>query len=130
LFGRGVARIAELYPSGEHALAKKEHIVKYTDEELRAKRERGDGKSDFARAAAMTDAQIEAAVDSDPDESALVFDWSRATPESPKPKAVLNMRVDHDVMEFFRKQGKGYQTKINAVLRSYVNRMSRHEPRG
>jgi uncharacterized protein (DUF4415 family) len=30
------------------------------------------------------------------------------------------MRIDYDVLEFFRSQGKGYQKKINAVLRSYV----------
>jgi uncharacterized protein (DUF4415 family) len=33
------------------------------------------------------------------------------------------MRVDRDVLEFFRRQGRGYQTKINAVLRSYVEQM-------
>jgi len=33
------------------------------------------------------------------------------------------MRVDQDVLDFFRKTGKGYQTRINAVLRSYVTRM-------
>jgi uncharacterized protein (DUF4415 family) len=36
------------------------------------------------------------------------------------------MRIDRDVLEFFRRQGKGYQTKINAVLRSYVEQM-RHD---
>ena len=40
--------------------------------------------------------------------------------ELPRPKAVLNMRVDYDVLEFFRSQGRGYQKRINAVLRSYV----------
>jgi uncharacterized protein (DUF4415 family) len=38
----------------------------------------------------------------------------------PEPKAVLNMRVDRDVLDFFRRQGKGYQSRINAVLRSFV----------
>jgi len=32
--------------------------------------------------------------------------------------------VDANVMEFFRRQGKGYQTKINAVLRSYVDQVT------
>jgi uncharacterized protein (DUF4415 family) len=36
------------------------------------------------------------------------------------------MRIDRDVLEFFHRQGKGYQTKINAVLRSYVEQM-RHD---
>ena len=55
-----------------------------------------------------------------------VIDWDSATIEMPQPKAVLNMRVDRDVLDYFRQTGKGYQTRINAVLRSYVERM-RHE---
>jgi uncharacterized protein (DUF4415 family) len=43
------------------------------------------------------------------------------------PKAVLNMRLDRDVMDYFRRQGRGYQTKINAVLRSYMEQMRRSE---
>jgi uncharacterized protein (DUF4415 family) len=56
----------------------------------------------------------------------MAVDWSQASVELPQPKATLNMRIDCDVLEFFRRQGKGYQTKINAVLRSYVEQM-RHE---
>jgi uncharacterized protein (DUF4415 family) len=104
-------------------MAKKENIVSYTDEELRAMRARGESKSDWARAAAMTEAQLEAAIADDPDEAGLVFDWSRASVEMPKPKAVLNIRVDHDVLDYFRRDGRGYQTRINAVLRSYVEQM-------
>jgi uncharacterized protein (DUF4415 family) len=33
------------------------------------------------------------------------------------------MRVDRDVLDFFRQEGRGYQTRINAVLRSYVEQM-------
>ena len=53
----------------------------------------------------------------------MVIDWDSATVEMPQPKAVLNMRIDRDVLEYFRKMGKGYQTRINAVLRSYMDRM-------
>jgi uncharacterized protein (DUF4415 family) len=35
---------------------------------------------------------------------------------------VLNMRIDRDVLNFFRKTGKGYQSRINAILRAYVER--------
>ena len=74
----------------------------------------------------MTDAEIETAIASDPDEAGMVVDWSKASVELPKLKAVLNMRIDYDVMEYFRNQGKGYQTKINAVLRSYVDQRRHH----
>jgi len=99
---------------------KKEHSVRYTDEELRAMQERGESESDWKTAAAMTDEEIEAAISSDEDEAGTVLDWSTIMVTPPQPKVVLNMRVDYEVMEFFRGQGKGYQKKINAVLRSYV----------
>ncbi|OLE53392.1 MAG: hypothetical protein AUG51_13245 [Acidobacteria bacterium 13_1_20CM_3_53_8] len=35
-------------------------------------------------------------------------------------KAQLTLRVDSDVLNWFRKQGQGYQTKINALLRAYM----------
>ncbi|MGC8775387.1 MAG: BrnA antitoxin family protein [Chlorobaculum sp.] len=101
-------------------MKKKEHIVRYTDEELRAMQERGESESDWTMAAAMTDEEIEAAISSDEDEAGTVLDWSTIMVTPPQPKVVLNMRVDYEVMEFFRSQGKGYQKKINAVLRSYV----------
>ena len=36
------------------------------------------------------------------------------------PKQQLTLRIDDDVVEFFRKQGRGYQTKINQLLRAYM----------
>jgi uncharacterized protein (DUF4415 family) len=36
-------------------------------------------------------------------------------------KAQLTLRLDSDVLEWFRKQGQGYQTKINALLRAYMD---------
>jgi uncharacterized protein (DUF4415 family) len=36
-------------------------------------------------------------------------------------KAQLTLRVDDDVLNWFRKQGQGYQTKINALLRAYMD---------
>jgi uncharacterized protein (DUF4415 family) len=38
----------------------------------------------------------------------------------PGPKRQINLRVDPDVLTFFRQQGRGYQTAINAVLRKYM----------
>jgi uncharacterized protein (DUF4415 family) len=36
-------------------------------------------------------------------------------------KSQLTLRLDQDVLEWFRKQGQGYQTQINALLRAYMN---------
>jgi uncharacterized protein (DUF4415 family) len=38
----------------------------------------------------------------------------------PGPKQQITLRIDPDVLKFFRKQGRGYQSTINAVLRKYM----------
>jgi uncharacterized protein (DUF4415 family) len=44
----------------------------------------------------------------------------------PGPKKQVTLRIDPDVLTFFRKQGRGYQTVINAILRKYME--ARKEP--
>lgn len=100
-------------------MAKKEHIVKYTDEELAELVKREGTSSDGDRAGRMSQAEIEAQIASDPDEADMVVDWENSTVEMPRPKAVLNMRIDRDVLEWFRRK-PGYQTRINAILRTYM----------
>lgn len=103
-------------------MARKEHIVRYTDEELISLTNQEGSLSNWDKAAGMTRAEVEANVASDLDEAAMVLDWEDATVELPQSKAVLNMRIDKEVLNYFRKTGKGYQSRINAVLRSYVER--------
>lgn len=45
--------------------------------------------------------------------------WKNATVRYPEGKERLTIRLDEDVVQWFRSQGKGYQTKMNAVLRSF-----------
>lgn len=55
--------------------------------------------------------------------------WDVAKPQEPKTKQQVNMRVDPDILEFFKDQGKGHLTKMHAVLRSYVDaQKGRHPP--
>lgn len=110
-------------------MGKKERIVRYTVEEIKAKIANGEDKTDWAKAGAVTQEELEASIASDSDEAGMVVDWSSASPMMPLPKAVLNMRVDQDILNFFKRQGKGYQTKINAVLRSYVEQMALDDAR-
>lgn len=42
----------------------------------------------------------------------------RALPEAPR-KEAISLRLDADVLDWFRARGPGYQTRINAVLRAY-----------
>jgi uncharacterized protein (DUF4415 family) len=107
-------------------MAKKEPIVRYLAKALAARRKREESHSDWARAAAMTNEEIEADIASDPDEVGMVVDWDDVSVELPKPKADLHMRIDQDVLDFSRETGRGYQSRINAMLRSYVE-WARHK---
>jgi uncharacterized protein (DUF4415 family) len=73
----------------------------------------------------MTKEEIESDIASDPNEAGTVVDWDTVSVKLPESKADLHMRIDRDVLDFFRKTGRGYQTRINAVLRSYVERARR-----
>jgi uncharacterized protein (DUF4415 family) len=43
----------------------------------------------------------------------------------PGPKKQITLRIDPDVLTFFRKHGRGYQTTMNAVLRKYMEARKR-----
>jgi len=56
-----------------------------------------------------------------PEASPLGADfWKRARVVMPPGKTSVHLRVDSDVFEWFKKQGDGHLTRMNAVLRSYV----------
>src|SRR5438132_13122111 len=79
------------------------------------------GKTDWAKVAELTDEEIEAAMAKDPawadyDDA----DWSEAVLVMPPKKKAISIRVDEDVLDFFRQEGVGYQRRMNAVLRSYM----------
>ena len=78
------------------------------------------GKTDWAAVDALTDEEIEKAVRKDPDAVPLDFDWSEAILVIPPKKQAISIRVDEDVLDYFKKQGAGYQRRMNAVLRSFV----------
>ncbi len=45
--------------------------------------------------------------------------WKNAKVVVPPHKKAISLRVDEDMLEWFREQGRGYQSLMNAVLRSY-----------
>ncbi len=70
----------------------------------------------------MPENEIEAAAASDPD--ALPTDaefWKTATVVMPRPKLAVSLRLDPEVVEWFKSRGRGYQSRMNAVLRSFMN---------
>jgi uncharacterized protein (DUF4415 family) len=97
-----------------------------TNEENFTKVSRDDprkGKTDWAALDALTDEEIEEAVRDDPDAVPLDFDWSEAVLVIPPKKKAISIRVDEDVLDHFKKEGAGYQRRMNAVLRSYVEQI-------
>jgi uncharacterized protein (DUF4415 family) len=80
-----------------------------------------ESRTDMDRLRRMTEAQLAEKIADDPDWQDVGADWHlRAEAVMPVPKKLFSMRVDADVLEWFRSQGAGYQTRMNAVLRSFM----------
>ena len=78
------------------------------------------GKTDWAKLAAMPDRDIKFTKDAPRTSTA---DWANAVAHRglplPSRKAQIALRVDSDVLAWFREQGAGYQTRMNAVLKAF-----------
>ncbi len=102
-------------------MKKESDIRHFSAAELEARRSRGESGTDLARLRAKSDEQIERDIASDPDFKDEPEDWlARAEAIMPTPKRLLSLRIDNDVLDWFKRQGPGYQTRINAVLRAFV----------
>jgi len=78
-------------------------------------------RSDLDRLRKLTDAEIDASIANDPDwQEFKDIDWSKAVLVIPPKKKAISIRVDEDVLDYFKKEGAGYQRRMNAVLRSYM----------
>jgi uncharacterized protein (DUF4415 family) len=91
--------------------------------------DRRKGRTDWARVDALTDEDIAKAVANDPDAAPLDIDWSDAVLVTLTKKKAISIRVDEDVLDFFKKEGDGYQRRINAVLRSYMQQKAKPKKR-
>lgn len=77
-----------------------------------------DAKARLARLAAMPDSEIDF---SDIPRSPADAEWTRpGIPFSTENKRQVTLRLDADVLDFFRHTGTRYQTRINQVLRTYM----------
>jgi len=103
-------------------MQKSERIVSYTSEELRQMRERGEDRANWAAVNALTEEELEASIDFEEEGYPI---WETAVAGFPGPKQQLTVRFDKDVIACFKSQGPGYQTRMNAVLRSYVDAKKR-----
>jgi len=79
------------------------------------------GETDWAALDAMTEAEIEQRASEDMAELRIDPDWmDHATVIAPHAKERITVRLDHDILNWLKAQGRGYQTRINAILRAYV----------
>jgi len=101
---------------------KEPDIRRYTVAQLREMRARGESQTDMAAVLAKTEEELEADIASDPDWDDIPRDWYKdAVMVGPLvPKKLLSVRLDPDIIAWFKAQGRDYQTKMNAVLRAYV----------
>ncbi len=90
---------------------KKKNIEKFKLEELPK-----NSRTDWKKVDSKTDSEIDLSEIPELDENF----WKTAKVIEPKSKKAISLRIDNDVLEWFRQQGKGYQTKINSVLKAYV----------
>lgn len=76
--------------------------------------------TDWERFSHKSDQEIDAGIAADPDarQTDAKF-WEKARVVMPKNKETITIRLDADLLQWFR-ETKGYQTRINAILRSYM----------
>jgi uncharacterized protein (DUF4415 family) len=93
-------------------------------EKLIVRRSRGSrrGKTDWARVDALTDEEIEEAVRNDPDAPPIVDEewFAKATLVMPEKKVPISLRIDREVVDWFKSNGSRYQSRMNAVLKAYA----------
>ncbi len=73
-------------------------------------------RTNWARIDALKDKAIDT---SDIPEQGNAF-FKRAVLRLPEPKTAVTIRLDQQVLKWFKAKGPGYQTRINALLRAYM----------
>jgi uncharacterized protein (DUF4415 family) len=99
-------------------MKKDKNIKSYTAAELKA--QRAASRTDLSRVDATTEAELERLVAADENERGLVPDWTRAKLVLPQAKQSVHLRLEKDILSFFKSQGKGHISRMQAVLKAYV----------
>lgn len=83
-------------------------------------------RTDWDGVRAMTDEEVTAAARDDPDAQPLDDEFWHTAKILQAPvlasKRHTGIRIDADVLEWFKQQGQGWQTRMNAILRAYYER--------
>lgn len=89
----------------------------------RSLQDRRGGRTDWAAVDAMTEREVEARAAADPDNPVWTeqeFAAARLVLPADRAKVPVSIRLDREVLEYFKEDGRGYQSRINAVLLGYV----------
>jgi uncharacterized protein (DUF4415 family) len=94
------------------------NIRTYTAAELKARR--AESRTNWEQVDALTEEGLERQIATDKDESMLQPDWTQARLVLPEARQSVHLRLDREVVEFFRAQGKGHISRMQAVLKAYM----------
>jgi uncharacterized protein (DUF4415 family) len=107
-------------------MAKRSSTVRHSTEEVKAMVAHGASRTNWARVDAMSEKELEASIAADVDDVHEDLDWGVAVKGLPPRKEHINIRVDSDVLNWFKATGTGYQTRMNNVLRAFVENRKRN----
>ena len=94
-------------------------FVRGTAEGIRAMLDKEGDRTDWAAAMAMSQDEVERLADEE--DGPLPEGWeATVTFGVPEPKKDVHIRLDPSIIRWFKAQGPGYQTRINAVLSAFV----------
>jgi uncharacterized protein (DUF4415 family) len=99
------------------------NITRISAQETLRRIERGESLTDWARVRAMSDEEVETSAAADPDWQDVDTDWvAKAEPVPPIRKRRLTLALDEDLIDWFRSQDRHYRSRMNAILRAYMER--------
>ena len=80
-----------------------------------------ESQTDWARLDAMSEAEVEQLAAEDMAELGIAPDWmEHSRVVFPRAKERVTVQLDHDIVDWLKAQGRGYQARINAILRAYM----------
>ncbi|SDE85840.1 BrnA antitoxin family protein [Rhodospira trueperi] len=99
-----------------------ERVIRKSWDDIKPRQEVLDALDDVA------DEELERDIREDPDVAPILDEaWFRDAELLPARKMPVSLRLDPDILAFFKNQGPGYQTRINGVLRRYMEAVQRQE---
>ena len=99
-------------------MKKKQHTISYSADDVTRLRKDGKDFTNWEHVDRMTKAELAASIDEDDDIGAI--NWETLSIGLPQRKRGVHIRLDADLLDWLKQNGRGYKTRINAILRSYT----------